>query len=230
MDLPSLLRSLAERATPEPGTGRLRLPTERDLVESLDVSRGSLREQLSMLEALGFLDRTQGRGSYLGTPDAGFIQLYFDLCRQLGYLSQPQFASAREMLEIAVAEAAARLATADDVDDLRLIVDAMVKASGEGDHEAALEADLSFHHRLYRVVDNPIFNLLHDGLSHVLRSELVERRRLAADREPLTPGRTRVTDTVHYGIVEAIGERDREGARSAMRRHFEVWSSLTRSP
>ncbi|WP_307831837.1 FadR/GntR family transcriptional regulator [Prauserella cavernicola] len=227
MDLSYLVRSLAEQATPEPDTGRLRLPTERELVTSLEISRGTLREQLSMLEMLGFLDRTQGRGSYLGTPDASFFQLYFDLSSQLEHLSSTQFRSAREMLEISVAEATARQATADDVDDLRALVDEMVGASAAGDDDRALEADLEFHRRLFHIVDNPIFSLLHDGLSHVLRSEVVDRRRTAVEREPLTEGKTRVIDTVHYGIVEAVGERDGEGARVAMRRHFDVWSSLT---
>ncbi|PXY35746.1 FadR/GntR family transcriptional regulator [Prauserella flavalba] len=227
VDLSYLVRSLAEQATPEPETGRLRLPTERELVTSLEVSRGTLREQLSMLELLGFLDRTQGRGSYLGAPDAAFFQLYFDLSSQLGHLSGKQFRSAREMLEISVAEASARLATADDVDDLRGLVDDMVRASSEGDDERALEADLEFHRRLFHIVDNPIFSLLHDGLSHVLRTEVIDRRRAAVEREPLAEGKTRVIDTVHYGIVEAVGERDGEGARTAMRRHFDVWSSLT---
>lgn len=226
VDLSYLVQSLAEQATPEAGTGRLRLPTERELVVSLDISRGALREQLSMLEMLGFLDRTQGRGSYLRMPDATFIQLYFDLSRQLGHLSSVQFRSAREMIELSVAEAAARLATADDVDDLRRLVDEMVRAGGEGDDGRALEADLEFHRRLFLVVDNPIFNILQDGLSHALRSEVVDRRRLIAERVPVGPDRTRVIDTVHYGIVEAIGERDAEGARLAMRRHFTVWSSL----
>lgn len=225
VDLSYLVQSLAAQATPEGGTGRLRLPTERDMVASLDISRGSLREQLSMLEMLGFLDRTQGRGSYLTVPDASFIQLYFDLSRQLGHLTGPQFRSAREMLELSVSEAAARLATADDVDELRGLVDAMVAASGEGDDARALEADLEFHRTLSRIVDNPIFGVLQEGLSHALRSEVVERRRRAVERLPIGPGQTRVIDTVHYAIVEAVGERDASGAREAMRRHFEVWSS-----
>ena len=123
MDLLFLVRRLAEQAVPEPGTGRLRLPTERDLGASLQVSRGSLREQLSMLEMLGFLDRTQGRGSYLQVPDAGFLRLYFDLSRQLDQLTPEQFDAAREMLEISVAEAAAECATDDDVAELRGLVD-----------------------------------------------------------------------------------------------------------
>ncbi|GAB2685112.1 hypothetical protein GCM10027271_54530 [Saccharopolyspora gloriosae] len=227
VDLSFLVRSLAEQATPEPGTDLLRLPTERELVASLDISRGTLREQLSMLEMLGFLTRTQGRGSYLGVPDSSFIQLYFDLSSELGQLGGGQFRSAREMLEISMTEAAARLATADDVDVLRGLVDEMVRASAAGEDERALEADLDFHRHLCTVVNNPIFTLLHDGLSHVLRDEVVDRRRIAVEREPLRPGENRVIDTVHYGIVDAVENRDGEGARSAMRHHFEVWSSLT---
>ncbi|NKQ51729.1 FadR family transcriptional regulator [Amycolatopsis sp. K13G38] len=227
VDLSFLVRSLAAQATAEEGSDLLRLPTERDLVESLDISRGALREQLSMLEMLGFLVRVQGRGSFLRVPDSSFIQLYFDLSSQLGHLSGTQFRTAREMLELTVAESAARLATADDVDTLRALVDEMVAASTAGDDARALEADLEFHRKLFLVVQNPIFTLLYDGLAHVLRDEVVERRRAAVDREPLANGATRIIDTVHYGIVDAVGARDGEEARVAMRRHFEVWSSLT---
>lgn len=230
VDLSYLVQRLAEQATPEHATGRLRLPTERDLVAALDISRGALREELATLELLGFVERTQGRGSYLRVPDATFIRLYFDLSHQLGQLGTGQFRSAREMIELSVAESAARLATADDVDELRRLVDEMVQASSAGDDDRALEADLEFHRKLFLIVDNPIFGILQDGLSHALRTEVVERRQLAVERLPVGPGQTRVVDTVHYGIVEAVAERDAEGARLAMRRHFEVWSSMAAKP
>lgn len=221
MDLSFLVRRLAEQAVAEPGTGRLRLPTERELGASLEVSRGSLREQLSMLEMLGFLDRTQGRGSYLQVPDAGFLRLYFDLSHQLDQLTHDQFSAAREMLEISVAEAAAEHATDDDVAELRGLVDEMVR----GDQDRALEADLEFHRRLFTVVDNPIFNLMRDGLAHVLRGVVVDRRRLAVEREPAGDGSPRPSDAVHYEVVEALAARDGPAAGAAMRRHFAVWRS-----
>jgi GntR family transcriptional repressor for pyruvate dehydrogenase complex len=227
MDLSFLVRSLAEQAVPEPGSGRLRLPTERELGASLAVSRGSLREQLSVLELLGFLDRTQGRGSYLQVPDAGFLRLYFDLSRQLGQLTNGQFSAAREMLEISVAEAAAERATDDDVAELRALVDEMVRAAGAGDQDRALEADLEFHRRLFTVVDNPIFTLMRDGLAHVLRGAVVDRRRLAAEREPSADGVPRPSDAVHYEVVEALAARDGAAAAAAMRHHFVVWRSAT---
>jgi len=230
VDLSFLVRTLAEQAVPEQGTGRLRLPTERDLVATLEISRGALREQLAMLEMLGFLDRTQGRGSYLQVPDANFLQLYFNLSRQLEQISQQQFSSAREMLEISVAEAAAALATPADIDELRGLVDEMVLASEAGEEHRALEADLDFHRRLFTVVDNPIFNMVREGLAHVLRNEVVERRRLAAEREAMTPGRIRPSDAVHYEIVDALAAGDGDAARNAMRRHFLVWASATTLP
>jgi DNA-binding FadR family transcriptional regulator len=226
MELSFLVRRLAEQAVPEPGTGRLRLPTERDLGASLEVSRGSLREQLSMLEMLGFLDRTQGRGSYLRVPDAGFLRLYFDLSHQLDQLTHEQFGAAREMLEISVAEAAAGRVTDDDVAELRGLVDEMVRAADAGDQDRALEADLEFHRRLFTVVDNPIFTLMRDGLAHVLRGAVVDRRRLAAEREPAADG-PRPSDAVHYEVVEALAARDGAAAGAAMRRHFVVWRSAT---
>jgi GntR family transcriptional repressor for pyruvate dehydrogenase complex len=229
MDLSFLVRRLAEEAVPEPGTGRLRLPTERELGATLAVSRGSLREQLSMLETLGFLDRTQGRGSYLQVPDAGFLRLYFDFSRQLDQLTYEQFDAARELLEITVAEAAAELATDDDVAELRGLVDRMVRAAEAGDQGGALEADLEFHRRLFTVVDNPIFNLMRDGLAHVLRGAVVERRRLAAEREPAAAGAPRPSDAVHHEVVDALAARDPDAARAAMRRHFLVWRFATRS-
>ncbi|OLR93991.1 FadR/GntR family transcriptional regulator [Actinokineospora bangkokensis] len=230
VDLAHLAHRLAEQATREPGTGRLRLPTERELVASLELTRGVLREQLTVLEMLGFLERTQGRGSYLRVPDGGFIQLYFDLSTQLGHLSTGQFRSARELIELSVAESAARTATPEQVAGLRALVDTMVEASAAGDEAQALEADLEFHRTLYRVVDNPIFTIVLDGLRHAMRSEVVERRRAATEHLPVEPGQTRVVDTVHHEVVDAVEARDPDAARAAMRRHFEVWSSTVQPP
>ncbi|TQM14655.1 GntR family transcriptional regulator [Pseudonocardia kunmingensis] len=230
VDLSFLIRSLAEQAVPEPRTGRLRLPTERELGAGLEVSRGALREQLSMLEALGFLERTQGRGSYLRVPDAGFLQLSFDLSQQLGQLTHEQFGAAREMLEISVAEAAAGLATPEDVAALRGLVDEMVRAADAGEEHRALEADLEFHRRLFAVVDNPIFTMLRNGLAHVLRDAVVDRRRLAAEREQAPAGTPRPSDAVHHEIVDALAAGDGDAARTAMRRHFLVWRDATGTP
>ncbi|WP_307494128.1 FadR/GntR family transcriptional regulator [Pseudarthrobacter niigatensis] len=220
--------SLISEASNEESTGRLRLPTERALGASLDLSRGMLREQLATLELLGFLDRTQGRGTYLEAPDSGFIQLYFRLALRLGHIGAEQFTQAREMLEMAVVEQAAMLATKADVATLRSHVDRMVESTSRGDVDKAIAADYDFHRSLFELVNNPIFNFLHDGLRDVLRDVVGDRRRQALAVVEST--KDFITDRVHYEITDALATNDPEAARHAMHRHFDVWRTMTDKP
>src|SRR5687768_17339021 len=50
-----------------------RLPAERELAETLGVSRGTMREALRSFEAMGALSRQPGRGSVLRPVDLGVL-------------------------------------------------------------------------------------------------------------------------------------------------------------
>jgi len=228
--LESLVSRLLELATPEPGTTARRLPPERELGEALQMSRGALREQLAVLELLGFLHRTQGRGTYLDAPGDDFVRSWFTMSRQLGHLSDAQFARSRTMLEETVAEAAAGLVTDEQLALLRDDVDRMITATLADDHEAALDADVTFHSRLNAIVDDPILGLMHAGLEHVLRDAIRTRRLQALDTEVPDEHGVRRTDSVHYGVVDALAARDPDAARRAMHQHFEDWLQLGISP
>ena len=224
--LEEVVARLVALASPEEGTSARRLPPERDLVDALGISRGALRQDLLVLERLGFLHRTQGRGTYIDTPRDDFVRSYFTISRMFGHLTDEQFAQSRAMLEESAAGAAARRRSDAVVHDLRELVDRMVAATKSGDHAAAFEADVAFHRRLQEAVDNPVLRLMHEGLSHVLR-ETVRSRRLEAIavEEPDAEGVLR-TDSVHYPIVDAIAAGDEEAARAAMREHFRNWQML----
>lgn len=224
--LEALVGRLLELAIPEPGTTARRLPPERELGEALEMSRGALREQLAVLERLGFLHRTQGRGTYLDAPGDDFVRSWFTISRQLGYLTDEQFARSRMMLEETVAEAAAGLATDDEIALLRNDVDRMIAATLAGDHEAALEADVAFHSRLNTIVDDPILRLMHEGFSHVLRETIRARRLQAIEVELPDAEGVRRTDSVHHAVVDALAARDPDAARAAMHQHFEDWLQL----
>ncbi|KRE21831.1 FadR/GntR family transcriptional regulator [Agromyces sp. Soil535] len=228
--LETIVGELLRLATPEPGTTARRLPPERELGEALKMSRGALREQLSVLELLGFLRRTQGRGTYIDTPGDDFVRSYFTIARQLGYLNDQQFADARVLLEESIAEEAARVVTDEQVEELRADVDEMIAATKADDHEAAFEADVRFHSRLNGIVANPIFRLMHEGFSHVLRETIRYRRLQAVRVEPIDEDGMRRTDRVHYDVVAALEKRDPDAARAAMREHFEYWLQLRVEP
>ncbi|GAB3040296.1 pyruvate dehydrogenase complex transcriptional repressor PdhR [Parafrigoribacterium mesophilum] len=207
--------------------GSRNLPPERELCAALDVSRGTLREQLATLESLGILRRRQGQGTSIDTPDASFLRTYFTLMRSLGYLSEEQVAGAREMLEQTIAAEAARHVTDADLAELRTLVGDIVTQSIAGNDDAALEADFAFHSRLYAIVDNPIFTMLNAGLSHVLHENVRVRRDFAARRDAKNPDGSINTDNVHSEIVDALATRSPDRARAAMRKHFAEYSALT---
>src|SRR6266567_4102696 len=87
-----------------------RLPTERDLAEQLKVSRPTVREALIALEVEGRVRIRVGSGIYviepaaLASPLPAMIEGPFELLR------------AREFIESAIAEQAARVATLEDIE------------------------------------------------------------------------------------------------------------------
>ncbi|MFC4508279.1 MULTISPECIES: FadR/GntR family transcriptional regulator [Streptomyces] len=207
-----------------------RLPTERELGARLGVSRGALRERLATLQAMGMVRRRQGSGTYIEAPDPAFAMLYFDLAVRFGQISTDELERAREMLEMAVVRSAAERATDQDVRGLRAQIDEMYAASSADDVERGDNADYEFHRQIYRIADNPVLDLLTDGLSSALRGLLHDRRRSAWQAEDLEAGKTprrRETDAVHEGIADAVAAHDPDAAVLAVRRHYEVWRGIT---
>ncbi|MHC3000058.1 FadR/GntR family transcriptional regulator [Microbacterium sp. HJ5] len=211
---------LLELATVDEETGARRLPPERELGDALGMSRGALREQLAVLERLGFLHRTQGRGTYLDTPSFGFVRTYFTIARELGYITGVHVSEARVLIEEAVAEAVARKASAEQIGALRESLDRMNAAEESDDLHEAHEADADFHQQLLRIVDNPVLQFLMEGLRRALADDMRARREAVA-RE----GSAIEFDRSHADIVDAIAEGDGEAARFAMRRHFGIAES-----
>ena len=208
---------LLDLATVDGDTGARRLPPERELCDALGMSRGALREQFAVLERLGFLHRTQGRGTYLDTPSYGFVRTYFTIARSLGYITDPHVAEVRVLVEEAVAEAAARKVGPAEIAGLRRSLDRMNAAEEAGDIERAHEADADFHRRLLDIVDNPVLQLLREGLRRALDDDMRARRE-AVTRE----GSGTEFDRSHERIVDALAEGDGEAARIEMRRHFGI--------
>ena len=215
--LDQFVTRLLTLATVDDETGARRLPPERELGDALGMSRGALREQLSVLELLGFVHRTQGRGTYLDTPSYGFVRTYFTIARSLGYITEPDVAEARMLVEQAVAEAAAIRATDEQIAGLREAIARMEAADAAGDLDRVHMADADFHRRLLQIVANPVLLFLQEGLRRALDDDMRSRR------ESVTQAHSSGEfDRTHSDIVDALDEHDPDAARLAMRRHFGI--------
>ena len=112
----TLLREVIEKQGLAPGD---RLPTEAELVASLEVSRPVLREAVSQLETLGLVRVRRGLGMFVGDRDslAGCLKLV-RTALAVTPRDLTQLTDLRSALERHGARRAAERATPDDVEAL----------------------------------------------------------------------------------------------------------------
>jgi GntR family transcriptional repressor for pyruvate dehydrogenase complex len=185
------------------------LPGQRDLAESLGISRASLREALSTLEALGFIRSIPGKGTLVtlgrsvsankvaGAPSSEGIHATFQL---------------RFALEPAAAALAARAVNAHTAPRLWDTLARFEEALKTLDLVSASNADLEFHQLIAELTGNSLFlQVAHDFEDHISHSRLLPFADHSRIWEPAKE---------HHMIAAAISAGDADGARQAMQKHL----------
>lgn len=197
-------------------SGRIRLPTERELSEQLSVQRPTIRDRLTILQTLGFLERRQGSGTYLSLPNAQFLQFYFEVSLKLGFFSVEQMQRAMEMIGLEMVSNAAIHADAADFEQLEKTVQEMKDAVNINQF---VEGQFEFHAGLARACHNPVISLLIDGLARVMRAVLLNRVRMLS----MVPGAFDRNVDAYYAVVQALQDHEPELARIAQQECYSLW-------
>ncbi|MCL4488678.1 MAG: FadR family transcriptional regulator [Chloroflexi bacterium] len=187
-----------------------RLPTERDLAEQFHVSRTAVREAVKALCEKGLVESHPGRGTFITDNTSQAMRHSLGLAARVG--TEEGLAcleEVREILEPEIAALAASRVTDDQIAAMRDAVTVMDAALE--DIERFVEADLDFHLALAEATRNPFIPVLMDSVIDLLREQ---RKRI------FRRGGTRHGQFHHNRILEAIVNRDAEGAREAMRAHL----------
>lgn len=202
-----------------------RLPVEPVLAERFSVSRGSLREGVRALVAMGILETRQGSGTTVTSLDPHLLlqPLVFWASLQEGKSSQ-DLHTVRRALEVESAGSAAIRRSDQHIQELEDLMSRSEPAISEKDHEAAMALDLQFHMSLARISGNPILTALLDSLSRPsLRVRMWRSIHLA--------GRLENTHHEHLAILHAVTSGDAVAARAAMHMHLtQVTDDLESSP
>jgi DNA-binding GntR family transcriptional regulator len=170
---------------------------EADLVESLGVSRGSVRLAIDALIAEGLVERIPNRGArvrVVSTEEAVAIT------------------ECRMPLEALLARKAAERITDAEIDRLRAHLHAMTGAVESGDVLKYSELIQQLHGMVGEAARHPIAA----DLVGRLQAQLVRHQ----FRLSLRPGRPRVSLSELTGLVDAIGDRDPGRAEAAALVHF----------
>ncbi|HEY4024705.1 MAG TPA: FadR/GntR family transcriptional regulator [Pseudonocardiaceae bacterium] len=140
-----------------------RLPREADLAERLGLSRNSLREAVKALSLIHVLDVRQGDGTYVTSLEPALLLdamgFVIDFHRDDTVL---EFLEVRRILEPAATAMAASRMTAEDVAELRGLLDQLGE---QPSIEELVANDLEFHRRIALGAGNQVLCSLVDGLS-----------------------------------------------------------------
>lgn len=194
-----------------------KLPTERELVRQLNVSRPVVREALTRLKAMGVIERHQGRGSFITHFPVQLVveQLQMRPSSEKDWMMHVW--EVRRLLETQIAGLAAERRTDGDLARLEEALSGM-EAAIESGRDPAVD-DEHFHLYLTHASKNPVLIRLMMGVSSLVSQSV--RRALAQ------PGRPGTSLREHREILQAVRAGDALAARQAMERHLAYGQHLT---
>ncbi len=187
-----------------------KLPPQRELATMLNVSRPSLREALSVLETLGFIEIQPGRRAVVCTPQGD--RHTAPRWRFKNRFSKTDVFQLRLLVETFTARLAATLITKDEIAELRANIEDMKGAIRASDLELSARVDAEFHHKIIVFAGNKLFPEIYAMTEDII---------LEAHRLPLQ-ARDRLWEPVdeHVDLVKAFEQHDPEGAAYYMRLHL----------
>jgi GntR family transcriptional repressor for pyruvate dehydrogenase complex len=189
-----------------------RLPSQHDLSRQLGISRASLREAVSILETLGFLNIEPGRGTFIASNALATGGQLTPRGLSDRYAKQDIYQT-RLYIESLIIADVARVVTPGTLRTLREATAVMVEAWDRRDLVTIINHDRIFHLTICRACPNPMLRDIYEGLSEEFQGTW---------RYPLPVTRTqRFLESMgeHYAMVDALEAGDGQRAAAIMQEH-----------
>ena len=193
-------------------SGRLergtKMPTERELVEELGVSRPTVREAMIALEITGFVENSFGAGAYVSvTPPCS---------SPLTDMNQPgpfELLEARILIEGEVAQLAAQQITKNEIDHLVSCVERMQTS----DPERFWRSDEDFHVAIASASRNSaLANIVSDFWRQRTRMPMCVKMTERVSVDDVRDGIV----AMHRSIIAALAASDGERAKAEIQAHL----------
>lgn len=206
-----LYQDVARSLQNELASGRFpvgaRLPAERELALTYNVSRPTIREAMIALEVQGLVEVRVGSGAYVrrlpGKEDIpGFNITAFELTE------------ARLIFEGEAAALAASQITDEEVDEIAALVEAIAAENLQPD--GAERADRDFHLAIAKATRN---TAILNAIEHLWELRSTSPEAALLHEKARTANIKPVVDE-HTAVLNALRNRDPAAARGAMRAHL----------
>ena len=189
-----------------------KLPTERELVKILGISRSSLRESLKVLEMIGVIKVVQGRGSVLECSNLSnsiIAPLTFSIL--LNKNTFLELFEARKLIEVQCAGLAAERITTEELEELKEVYNLLLK--NRTNRELGIKYELMLHEKIITISRNSILESILSSIKRLLRES----------RDATVPSRGVTEETIvcHKKLIAALSEKNVNAARKIMFEHLD---------
>lgn len=128
-----------------------KLPSERELVEHLEVSRTSIREALRALQIIGLVECRQGEGNFIKQSFENNLFEPLSIMFMLQKSDPNEIMELRKIIEIETAAIAAKRVTSGELDSMIPLINILKNSKSE---EERVKADKDFHYTIARASKN----------------------------------------------------------------------------
>lgn len=196
-----------------------RLPSERELIEQYEISKGTIREAMKALEVEGLIRTKPGPGGGAWLKEVGTEPASRALRNYMYFksMSAEQLYQIRKLIEVELAVSVVGQLTADDFQALRkhtLICSS--KPNSELRQHQQKVAELEFHNVLADACPNPILGFFGRFINESLRDLVVFKKAYLVDYYEFTKSNA----DYHYELIEAYENEDELQVRALMKEHM----------
>lgn len=189
-----------------------KIPSERELMATLGLSRNSIREAIRSMENMGLVESRHGQGNYLVNNIGGSINSVFSMLlftQQSDYIEISQL---RRFIEIGAYLLAVKNAGKEELRRLAYYLDKMETC----EIEERAKADKQFHDELIRMSGNNLLMILNESLSDLF-ARVISEMSFRISEEDM--GKLR---ECHKGVYENLEKQDVQEGIRIIREHYNV--------
>lgn len=189
-----------------------KLPSEKELCEMLDVGRGTIREAVRVLQAMGFVEMRPGRGAFIARTeelDPAYLSGWF-VENEVEIID---FLRVRTAIEPLAIKLAIRNCTDKDVAELQEIYRSTIEAVERNDAPMLAICDEQFHAVIVECSKNKLLVSINKLMTEALKK--------FRGKTFYVPSNARNVIEPHHAILQAFLDRNEEEGEQAMLKHLD---------
>ena len=189
-----------------------RIPSERELMNTLGLSRNSIREALRSMENMGLIESRQGQGNFLVNHMGRSLNSVFSMLLFTGESDYVEISQLRRFIEIGAYLLAVKKAEEEDISRLEEIWKGIEECSGE----EKVRRDKQFHDEIIRISGNRLLGILNESLGDLFETFIEELALHIASKD------WNALCMCHEKVSECLRDRDVQGGMKAIREHYNI--------